>query len=187
MQKIPTIFQRDPKTFKVIDEPTPGCEWVFDGQGIVTEKIDGTNVQLTVKSGTIAVLEKRRNPSKKQKADGIVDPWYVTATVTDPADKWIFAASVNTDVSGWPDGEHPCEAIGPKIQGNPLGLESHICYAFTLSPLDYGFMSRDFVYLSWFLRDLDSLYSPGHLAEGIVFHHPDGRMAKIKRKDFTRQ
>jgi hypothetical protein len=27
-------------------------------------------------------------------------------------------------------------------------------------------------------------FSPGHLAEGIVFHHPDGRRAKIKRKDF---
>lgn len=26
---------------------------------------------------------------------------------------------------------------------------------------------------------------PGHLAEGIVFHHPDGRRAKIKRKDFA--
>lgn len=35
-----------------------------------------------------------------------------------------------------------------------------------------------------FLKTLDSLYSPGHLAEGIVFHHPDGRRAKIKRKDF---
>jgi len=27
---------------------------------------------------------------------------------------------------------------------------------------------------------------PGHRAEGIVFHHPDGRRAKIKRKDFHR-
>jgi hypothetical protein len=34
---------------------------------------------------------------------------------------------------------------------------------------------------------MQSLYSPGHLAEGIVFHHSDGRRAKIKRKDFVRQ
>jgi hypothetical protein len=33
---------------------------------------------------------------------------------------------------------------------------------------------------------LDSRFAPGHLAEGIVFHHPDGRRAKIKRKDFAR-
>lgn len=31
---------------------------------------------------------------------------------------------------------------------------------------------------------LESKFAPGHLAEGIVFHHPDGRHAKIKRKDF---
>jgi len=37
---------------------------------------------------------------------------------------------------------------------------------------------------STFLTSLESRYAPGHLAEGIVFHHPDGRRAKIKRKDF---
>ena len=37
-----------------------------------------------------------------------------------------------------------------------------------------------------FLAQLESRYAPGHLAEGIVFHHPDGRRAKIKRKDFPR-
>jgi hypothetical protein len=37
-----------------------------------------------------------------------------------------------------------------------------------------------------FLERADSLFSPGHLAEGIVFHHPDGRRAKIKRRDFFR-
>ena len=26
--------------------------------------------------------------------------------------------------------------------------------------------------------------SKGHVVEGIVWHHPDGRMVKIKRKDF---
>jgi hypothetical protein len=35
------------------------------------------------------------------------------------------------------------------------------------------------------LATLDSRFAPGHLAEGIVFHHPDGRRAKIKRKDFA--
>ncbi len=34
------------------------------------------------------------------------------------------------------------------------------------------------------LVTLQSRYAPGALAEGLVFHHPDGRRAKIKRKDF---
>jgi len=40
--------------------------------------------------------------------------------------------------------------------------------------------------LRYFLATLDSTCAPGHLAEGVVFHHPDGRRAKIKRQDFPR-
>ncbi|MFD0563797.1 hypothetical protein ACFQ2M_18610 [Kitasatospora saccharophila] len=36
------------------------------------------------------------------------------------------------------------------------------------------------------LAELESRFAPGALAEGIVFHHPDGRRAKIKRKDFPK-
>jgi hypothetical protein len=49
----------------------------------------------------------------------------------------------------------------------------------------YEHVPRDFEGLRSFLKTLDSRFSPGHLAEGIVFHHPDGRRAKIKRKDFA--
>jgi hypothetical protein len=45
---------------------------------------------------------------------------------------------------------------------------------------------RGYDELREYLARLDSKYAPGHLAEGIVFHHPDGRRAKIKRKDFPR-
>ena len=34
------------------------------------------------------------------------------------------------------------------------------------------------------LAELESRYAPGDLAEGIVFHHPDGRRAKIRLKEF---
>jgi hypothetical protein len=35
-------------------------------------------------------------------------------------------------------------------------------------------------------RESQAQDAPAGLAEGIVFHHPDGRRAKIKRKDFPR-
>ena len=41
MEKIPTIFDRG-DNFRVIDKIREGCEWVFDGEGIATEKLDGT-------------------------------------------------------------------------------------------------------------------------------------------------
>lgn len=188
MNKIPTIFLRPERAGKgpltITREPHPDCGWVFDGEGIATEKLDGMNVRLTVRARTIVRVEKRRNPTKEQKAAGIVDPWYVDADVKAPEDKWIFEAVSGTNAIICPDGEHCCEALGPNIQGNPLGLEHHVCIAFDLAPAIYLDAPRSHDELRVFLAQLDSKESPGHLAEGIVFHHPDGRRAKIKRKDF---
>jgi hypothetical protein len=142
-------------------------------------------VRLTVRSGTVVRLEKRRNPSKAQKAAGIVDGWYVDADPDGPEDRWIREAADNTDVGGWPDGEHSVEALGPRIQGNPLGLERHLCVPFNLEVPTYPDAPRGYGELRAWLAVLDSRYAPGHPAEGVVFHHPDGRRAKIKRKDFA--
>lgn len=113
-----------------------------------------------------------------------IDGWYGDVDQYGSEDKWIFDAAQSRDVSAWPDGEHSCEAVGPNIQGNPLGLERNICVPFNLAiPIDQ--IPRSYDSLRDVLAHLESLYSPGHPAEGIVFHHPDGRMAKIKRKDFN--
>lgn len=169
----------------MLNQPREGCNWVFAGEGRATEKLDGTNVRLTVRRGHVVRVEKRRNPSKLQKQQGIIDAWYVDADEFSKEDKWIFEAVKGTDVSGWPDGEHPAEALGPNVQGNPLGLERHLCVPFNLEIPVYEDVPRSFEGLKSFLEKLDSKFSPGHLAEGIVFHHPDGRRAKIKRKDFA--
>ncbi|GGX81360.1 RNA ligase family protein [Streptomyces anandii] len=185
MEKIPTLFERDDR-FRVVDRPRAECAWVFEGEGTPTEKLDGTNVRLTVRSGQVVRVEKRRNPSKAQKLRGVVDGWYVDTDEHAADDKWILAAAGNTDVSAWPDGEHPCEALGPRIQGNPLALDDHLCVPFNLEVPVYGDVPRTYTGLRDCLAALESRYAPGHLAEGIVFHHPDGRRAKIKRKDFPR-
>ena len=54
---------------------------------------------------------------------------------------------------------------------------------FNLTIPVYEEMPRTYEGLQEFLIHLESLFAPGHLAEGVVFHHPDGRRAKIKRKD----
>ena len=47
MRKIPTALVRDPDDrAHVLDEVTPGCEWVFAGEGIATRKYDGTCTML---------------------------------------------------------------------------------------------------------------------------------------------
>jgi len=183
MEKIPTLFERDDR-FRVIDKPREECSWVFAGEGAGTEKLDGTNVRLTVRSGQLVRVEKRRNPTKAQKQQGIVDGWYVDAGGA-AEDRWILDAAQHTDVTGWADGEHSCEALGPRIQGNPLGLSEHRCVPFNLDVPVYRDVPRTYAGLQELLSTLDSKFAPGHPAEGIVFHHPDGRRAKIKRKDFA--
>jgi hypothetical protein len=185
MEKIPTLFERDDH-FQVVDRPRAECAWVFAGEGTPTEKLDGTNVRLTTRSGQLVRVEKRRNPTKVQKQRGIVDGWYVDTDEHSTEDKWTLVAATNTDVSAWPDGEHACEALGPRIQGNPLGLDDHRCVPFNLEVPDYAEVPRSYHGLREYLASMESRFAPGHLAEGIVFHHPDGRRAKIKRKDFPR-
>ena len=182
MQKIETIFDRG-SDFKVTPKIRAGTEWVFAGEGVATEKVDGTNVRITVQSGKVLMVEKRRNPTREEKAKGD-EPGYIAANRDVPQDKHIFRAVDGTDVSKIPDGSWPCEAIGPKIQGNPLALESPTCYVFSLNPTIVADVPREYDGLKEFLKTFDSLYSPGHKAEGIVYHHPDGRMAKIKVRDF---
>lgn len=184
MEKIPTIFDRG-EGFKVMNQPRNGCEWVFAGEGKATEKLDGTNIRVTVRSGQVVRVEKRRNPSKLQKQQGVIDGWYVDADEYGKEDKYIFMAVKETDIKSWPDGEHSAEALGPSIQGNPLGLSKNVCAPFNLEIPVYDNVPRTFEGLKAFLATLESRFSPGHLAEGIVFHHPDGRRAKIKRKDFA--
>ncbi len=89
----------------------------------------------------------------------------------EPSDKYHWEAFDRLEDKN--DGTY--ELLGPKIQGNPEKYERHELLrhanaeVFQDCPRDYnGF--RD-----WF---------PLQHIEGVVFHHPDGRMVKIKAKDF---
>ena len=129
MEKIPTIFDRNWETNRKVNEKLVVKHFDFDNS-IATEKLDGTNVRVTVRNHIVVRVEKRRNPDKNQKAKGIVDPWYVDAIETDNADGYIFDAVNNTDFSTVPDGEWSAEALGEKIQGNPLNLVGHTLFHF---------------------------------------------------------
>ena len=180
MQKIPTLFVRDvTRPQFVTREVTPGCEWVLAGEGIATRKWDGTNVRATVLGGKLVLMEKRRNPSREEKAAG-AEPGYVQVEPADPGDRWIVAAFDGNDFSTWPDGAWSCEAVGPKIQGGADGLPASLV-AFSLPSFVVAMG-----YPNGVPRDFDGLASflgrAGY--EGIVWHHADGRMAKIKARDF---
>jgi hypothetical protein len=89
-----------------------------------------------------------------------------------PEDKWHRVAF---DVSARAEGTY--ELVGPNVQGNPEHYEDHRLVphsALNMSaddqpPLNFGGLRA---------------WMEGRDIEGVVFHHADGRMAKIKLRDF---
>lgn len=186
MRKIPTIFKRDAaqgghisKEYAVGPIPT-----VFDG-AIATEKVDGMNVRVTVRNHTAVRLEKRRNPSKLEKAKGIIEPWYIDASMSSE-DKWLQDALQNTNLNIIPDGEWSGEALGPDIQGNPLNLPVNHIVFFSLPNGVPVFENVPVTYdeLKEWLPAQKSKYGRDCGIEGIVWHCTNGDMMKIKTKDF---
>ncbi|BBM88058.1 hypothetical protein [Candidatus Uabimicrobium amorphum] len=176
MKKTPTIFKRDEQDRKkVIDEVYPGCEWVFAGEGVATRKYDGTCVK--IEDGKYF---KRREVKKgKSIPDGFIQEVLDETTgkrfgwmEVDPElaeNKWHMEAF---DASLTPG---TYELVGPKIQGNLEGYETHTLVKHSDAE-KYDDVPRSFSGISQWLEDKD--------VEGLVFHHPDGRMAKIKKRDF---
>jgi hypothetical protein len=170
MQKIPTMFVRDEskKGHPVMLAIKTECQWVLDGEGVATAKLDGTNVK--IENGQLLKRQKPLNGDYDEAC-------YVPCDRANPADKWAFEAFDALATKG--DGIY--ELVGPKVQGNPHGYRGHVLelvvppgemvMALELGPADLSFDGLR----EWLSR------SP---FEGIVFHHPDGRMAKIKRRDF---
>ncbi|HEX2598113.1 MAG TPA: DUF5565 family protein [Terriglobales bacterium] len=175
MRKIPTIFVRDlsKQPALVIPEWVPGCEWVRDGEGVPTRKWDGTSVM--IRAGK---MYKRR-----ELRDGEPAPAYFERVGTDdntgktvgwvpvgdgPDDKYHREANCTNP----PDGTY--ELVGPKINGNRDKFPDHRLVEHGDAELAY--VPRQFDSLKAWLETQN--------IEGVVWHHPDGRMAKIKRRDF---
>lgn len=181
MQKIPTLFVRDETKagHPVMDVVKPECQWVINGEGIATAKYDGTNVR--VEGGQ---LFKRQKPKDADYDDAS----YVACDRTNPADRWAFEAfdalvepggMMHSDVPP-PDGIY--ELIGPKVQGNPHGVPTHRLIAVVPPGPDVRFRWAAGPHT---FHAIAGLFTGGEFPyEGLVFHHPDGRLAKIKRRDF---
>lgn len=185
MKKIPTVFQiewLDHTRGNVLRDPNPAAEWVLHGEGVATRKWDGTAV--LVKQGQLYKRYDRKiNPKTNmykdappgweqcQDPDPVTQHWTGWTPITNGnEDKWFRDAWAKLDVP-LPDGTY--ELIGPPINGNPervtdLMFKKHGDVIYDIE--------RTYDALRQFLEENE--------IEGVVFHHPDGRMAKLKRKDF---
>lgn len=182
MQKIISLFQRDYEgNRQVQDEVTPGAEWVIAGEGQGTRKWDGTCCK--IEDGKFYKrydAKKGKTPPKgfipTQEPDPITGHWPGWLEVgAGPEDKWFIQGYAEScliyEDRIIPDGTY--ELVGPKVNGNKDQFDHH-----TL--LKHG---KDYLYAPRTFNELKLWFTHQEI-EGIVWHHPDGRMVKIKKKDF---
>lgn len=179
MKKISTLYKKNPDNLSlVINEVNPENEWVFTDEGVrSTRKYDGTACAII--GGRIYkrydVKKGRQVPDGAipcQEPDLITGHWphWVMCDPKEPADKYFLQAFDRN----YPDGTY--ELIGEKIQGNPEKLVGRRLEPHGGTDLDLTIKIYDFESLRSYLTDVD--------IEGIVFHHPDGRMCKLRKSDF---
>jgi len=189
VKKIISLFQRNYNGDRLVrNEVTPGAEWVINGEGVPTRKVDGTSC--LVKEGELYKRydsKKGKNPPvgfiPAQDPDPVTGHWPGWLKVgTGNEDKWHNEGyqnikSLNNGVIL--DGTY--ELVGPKVQGNPENYDRHMLLRHdSLVLVDDIKLARDFESIKNYLEEKNK----SSYFEGIVFHHSDGRMVKIKAKDF---
>lgn len=185
MRKIPTLFMRDPDDRRhVTREVNPDAAWVFTEPRVLpTRKFDGTCTKLDengkwwarreVKPGKSAPANFA--PEELDEITGKIVGW-------EPIDQSPFVKAwrevmenprIDENDEGWKPGTY--ELCGPKVNGNPEKLQEHalIPHGSTVVSI----VPSTYDELAQYMAEIDF--------EGVVWHHPDGRMAKLKRRDFA--
>lgn len=179
---MPCVFQRefpaDRSHCECHDTVTPGCEWVLAGEGVATRKFDGTAV-LVHDGWPYARYDAKRGKTPPAGAlpcepapDAVTGHWpHWVRIEAQPQFKFIHEAWASHSPRVL-DGTY--EAVGPAINSNHERRERHELVRH--GSVVFGDAPRSHSGLREYLSRLD--------VEGIVFHHPGGRMAKIRRSDF---
>ena len=201
MNKMPCLFERDfsdKNRPRLLETVTPGCEWVLAGEGAATRKWDGTACAV-IKGELYKRYDAKRGKEPPPGAIPCCDPDPVTGhwphwVKVDPrkADDRYHAQTWQRIVGDLsvprPDGisylprskelrplaDGTFELCGPKVGSNAEGLPEHVLVRHGTDVLEDA--PRTFAGLRDYLGE--------HLIEGIVFHHEDGRMCKIRRHDY---
>jgi hypothetical protein len=173
--------------YVVTPEIAKNYEWVFNDESVhAVEKLHGTCCSVIIEDGAIKSVWNRTerlpffNKGKRHIIEG-------------------FLESYERGYLDLPDGLWFGELIGKKVNGNPYSLDKHVWSPFKtyawehLSYKSWGKYPKDFETISEWFKDLMPLYSlkihgkefNKHFVEGIVFTHPDGRYAKLRRDMFS--
>lgn len=198
MKKIKTLFVIDRNTDLATDVITEGAEWVVRGEGKTTIKFDGSatlfkdgnlykRYDRKLKSNFVKIARKLGDkfvpedhmftivpegaiPCEENPAPfSLHFPHWVLVTDA-PEDKFHKEALLN---SGNLDDDSTYELVGPKVNGNAYNLDRHELWKH--GSVEFEIKDFSFEGLKNALKSLPH--------EGFVFHHPNGEMIKLRRKD----
>lgn len=191
MPKLMSPFMRKEINGEYIVTPEieKGFEWVFEDPTVLAiEKINGTNVSVIVEEGQITSIWNRTerlpffNKGKQHIIMGVME-------------------SYARGYCELPDGQWWGELVGEKVNGNPYKIKGHLWIPFKtyavehLAYTSWGRYPKTYESIRTWFQDLMPLFSqrmhhsrekniPGtsipHFCEGVVFTHPDGRLAKLR-------
>lgn len=200
MRKIKTLFVIDRKINQATDVVVEESAWVFNQEGVATEKFDGSSCLF--KDGKLwkRYDRKLKKPFAQRLRKGQLNdieldmfktapegfvpcenkpdqktghwPGWVPVSEDKPEDRWHVEALGNAEalLEG-----ASYELVGPKVQGNLYSLSHHQLWQHGSKVLDLP--------VPMTFESLQQWFSDHHL-EGVVWHHPDGRMVKLRKKDF---
>lgn len=186
--KIPTALVRDPNNrSKVLPEITPGCEWVFAGEGVPTRKWDGTCVMLDENGKWWARREVK--PGKTAPENYVVVNFDEVTGKTqgwEPIEQssyyqFFLEARGRYSLTDEVFRGQTYELVGPKVNGDQDRIGYHTLKSHEDAPIipDLAYMELSPETIMKIIRKIGNF--PGW--EGVVWHHPDGRMAKLKARD----
>ena len=174
MKKIQSLFMRNYDGDRLVyNEILKGSEWVINGEGVATRKWEGTSC--LVKNG---ILYKRYDAKHGKTPPNEFIAAQEPDLITGHWPGWLPVSNIPNDVRHneppIPKEDGTYELCGEKVQGNPERIKGHV------------FIKHGADIITDCPRDYDGIknYLTSANIEGIVWHHPDGRMVKIKTKDF---
>lgn len=177
--------------YTVTREINNDYDWVFDNPDVIAvEKLDGENIAVEIDDGRITNIYTREG--------NIVNPFEKESFA------YIIEGVSHAFRRGWirnlSDGLHYGELVGPQSKGvYDLGSNLWVPFSYAQENLMYeswGDYPKTYTAINEWLKELLPLfyarmnnYKFSELpldayVEGIIFTHPDGRMAKLRRDMF---
>lgn len=184
MRKMTTLFvveyHKKGEPGVIYDQVRPENRWVFDEpeQVTVTRKFDGTATAVI-----LGDLYKRYDAKHGKTAPlGAIPccppdpvsghhPHWVRVDPKDPANKYLWKTWLR-EREHMDNGTY--EFIGERIGGNPEGITGHTFVRH--GSVTYNIEPLSFHTIFGFFKVMP--------IEGLVFHHRDGRMCKIRKTDY---